>query len=141
MYWQGFSMFFVVHINYVLIILLILYWQFWSSDHWMSVMTVSPCLVFRIKSSISTSSVRLSLLTSLHSHTLWKIICVKFLHTFYNLHCGKNIDLLSEPQLNHNLTQPIITLVWLDVKMTLETTPPTQNFLDVHILEPEFSEP
>ena len=31
---------------------------------------------------------------------------------------------LSNPQLNHNSTQPNIILVGLDMKMTLHTTPP-----------------
>ena len=34
--------------------------------------------------------------------------------------------ILSKPQLNHNSTQPEITLVGLDMKITLHTTSPTQ---------------
>ena len=42
--------------------------------------------------------------------------------------CAEFLALLSNPQINHNSTQPHpnITVVRLDLKMTLQTTPPTQ---------------
>ena len=42
----------------------------------------------------------------------------------FNLYDKWICEILSKHQLNHNLTQPNITLVGLDVKMTLRTTSP-----------------
>ena len=78
--------------------------------------------------------------------TKWKYNCKHrkkiYLKTLCKSVFKHSINMLSKHQLNHNSTQPQpnITLVGLDTKMTLQTTPPHPHKLNISCNWTDFDE-